>query len=49
MATFTYTARDPQGQLKSATIEAPNRDEVLAQLKKQRLTVVKIDEGGKKK
>src|SRR5438477_10511256 len=49
MATFTYTARDPQGGLKSATIEAPNREEVIAQLKKQKLTVVKIDEGGKKK
>src|SRR5439155_21752658 len=49
MPTFTYTARSVDGQLKSATIEAPNRDEVIAQLKKQRLNVVKIDEGAKKK
>src|SRR5512140_2874419 len=45
MATFTYTARAVNGDLKSATIEAPNRDEVIKQLKQQRLNVVKIDEG----
>jgi type IV pilus assembly protein PilC len=42
---FTYTARAINGELKSATIEAPNRDEVIKQLKQQRLNVVKIDEG----
>jgi type IV pilus assembly protein PilC len=45
MATYTYTARAVNGDLKSATIEAPNRDEVIKQLKQQRLNVVKIDEG----
>jgi len=45
MPTFTYTARAVNGDLKSATIDAPNRDDVIAQLKKQRLNVVKIDEG----
>jgi len=45
MATFTYTARAVNGDLKSATIDAPSRDDVIAQLKKQRLNVVKIDEG----
>ncbi len=45
MPTFTYTARAVNGDLKSATIDAPNRDDVVAQLKKQRLNVVKIDEG----
>src|SRR5258708_8537297 len=30
--------------LRTATIAAPNRDEVVAQLKRQRLNVVKIDE-----
>ena len=50
MPTFTYTARTAQGQLKNDTMEAANRDEALANLRKQRLTVVKIDEGtGKKK
>lgn len=45
MPQFTYTARAVSGDLKSATIEAPNRDEVIKQLKQQRLSVVKIDEG----
>jgi type IV pilus assembly protein PilC len=44
MPAFTYTARALNGDLRTATIEAPNRDEVVAQLKKQRLNVVKIDE-----
>jgi type IV pilus assembly protein PilC len=46
MPTFTYTARDLKGDMKQATIEAPNRDEVMAQLKKQKLQVIKVDEGG---
>src|ERR687885_2406888 len=49
MATFTYTARALNGQLKSATIEAKSREEVVQQLRKQRLTVVKVDEQTKKK
>jgi type IV pilus assembly protein PilC len=44
MPSFTYTARALNGDLKQATIDAPNRDEVIAQLRKQRLNVVKIDE-----
>src|SRR5215212_10253221 len=46
MPTFTYTARDVKGQMQQATIEAPNRDEVMKQLGKQRLQVIKVDEGG---
>ncbi len=51
MPAFTYTARALNGDLRTATIEAPNRDDVVAQLRKQRLNVVKIDEaaGVKKK
>ena len=30
MPTFTYTARAVNGELKTATIEAPNRDDVVA-------------------
>src|SRR5881394_6509 len=45
MPQFTYTARSTNGELRSATIEAPNRDEVVKQLKQQRLNIVKIDEG----
>jgi type IV pilus assembly protein PilC len=44
MPSYTYTARALNGDLRTATIEAPNRDEVVAQLKRQRLNVVKIDE-----
>ena len=44
MPAFTYTARALNGDLRTATIEAPNRDDVVAQLRKQRLNVVKIDE-----
>jgi type IV pilus assembly protein PilC len=49
MPAFMYTARDQQGQLKSATLEAPNKEEAISQLKKQRLNVIKIDEQQKKK
>jgi len=50
MPAFTYTARALNGELKSATIEAATRDDVIAQLRRQRLTVVKVDENkGKKK
>src|ERR1043166_9575982 len=49
MPQFTYTARAVNGNLKSATIEAPNRDEVIRQLRSQRLNVIKIDEGSAEK
>jgi len=45
MPQFTYTARAINGDLKSATLEAPSRDDVIKQLRQQRLNVVKIDEG----
>ena len=44
MPTFTYTARNSNGELKSATIDAPTRDDVVVQLRRQRLTIVKVDE-----
>src|SRR5262245_42192356 len=49
MASFTYTARDAKGELKSATVDATSREEAINQLKKQRLNVIKIDEAAKKK
>jgi type IV pilus assembly protein PilC len=45
MPQYTYTARAVNGDLKSATLEAPNRDKVVKQLRQQRLNVLKIDEG----
>ncbi len=44
MPTFTYTARSTSGELKSATIDAPSRDDAVAQLRRQRLTIIKVDE-----
>ena len=49
MPTYTYTARTANGELKSSTLDATNKDEVIAQLKKQRMTVVKVDEQAKVK
>ncbi|MBV9878845.1 MAG: type II secretion system F family protein [Gemmatirosa sp.] len=48
MPTYSYTARTFGGELKSATLDAPSRDEVIAQLRRQRLQVVKVDEEAKK-
>lgn len=44
MPTYTYSARNTSGELKSATIDAPSRDDVVAQLRRQRLTIIKVDE-----
>src|SRR3954466_16408699 len=49
MPTFTYTARAVNGELKTATIDAPSREEVVAQLRRQRMSVVKVDEEAAKK
>src|SRR3954463_4883480 len=49
MPTYTYTARAVNGELKSATIDAPSREEVVAQLRRQRMSVVKVDEEAAKK
>jgi type IV pilus assembly protein PilC len=43
MAMFTYTARTVSGELKTASVEANSRDDVIAMLRKQRLSVVKVD------
>ena len=49
MPEFTYTARTAQGDLRTATIDAPSREDVVAQLRRQRMSVVKVDEESKKK
>ncbi len=49
MPTFAYTARSATGDLKSATIDAASKDDVVAQLRRQRLTLVKIEDESKKK
>lgn len=49
MPAFTYTARTANGELRTATIDAPSREDVVAQLRRQRLSVVKVDEDAKPK
>ena len=48
MPTFAYTARTVGGDLRSATIDAPSREDAVLQLRKLRLAVVKIDEALRK-
>ncbi|HJU89897.1 MAG TPA: type II secretion system F family protein [Gemmatimonadaceae bacterium] len=49
MPTFAYTARTLNGELKSSTMDAASRDEVVAQLRRQKLIVVKVDEEQRRK
>jgi type IV pilus assembly protein PilC len=50
MPTFAYTARTLSGDLKSSTMDASTREDVVAQLRRQKLIVVKVDEErGRKK
>ena len=48
MPTFSYTARAVNGDLRSATLDAPTREEAVAQLRRQRLSVVKIEQEKRK-
>src|SRR5512147_2945201 len=49
MPTFAYTARTLSGELKSASMDAASRDDVVSQLRRQKLIVVKVDEERAKK
>jgi len=49
MPNYLYTARTAQGEVRTATIDASSRDDAAAQLKRLRLTVVKLDEVTKRK
>lgn len=49
MPTFSYTARAANGELKKGTLDVKDRDEVVAQLKRQRLVVVNVKEESKAK
>jgi type IV pilus assembly protein PilC len=48
MPTFAYTARTLNGDLRSATLDAPSRDDAVVMLKRMRLSVLKMDEANKK-
>ncbi len=47
MPAFTYTARTATGELKSATMEAATKEDVVAQLRRLRMNVVKVEEQSK--
>ncbi len=49
MASFQYTARDAKGDLKTGTLEAATKDDVVTQLRQKRMNVVKVEEQGKAK
>jgi len=49
MATFEYTARNTQGQETTGTMEATSRDEVVANLRKNRMVLVRLREAKKTK
>ncbi len=44
MATFVYSARSPSGEISSGELNVENREEAMAQLRRQRLIPVKIEE-----
>jgi type IV pilus assembly protein PilC len=47
--TYAYTARAIGGALQTSTMDAPSREEVVAQLRRQRMTLIKIEEQAPKK
>jgi type IV pilus assembly protein PilC len=49
MATFEYTARNAQGQETTGTMEAASRDEVVANLRKNRMVLVRLREAKRTK
>ncbi|MBA4072087.1 MAG: pilus assembly protein PilC [Gemmatimonas sp.] len=49
MPSFQYTARDARGDLKTGTLDAATKDDVMAQLRQKRMNVVKVEEQGKAK
>ena len=49
MPTYTYTARTARGEVRTATLEASSKDDAAAQLRRLRLTVVKLEELPKQK
>ena len=49
MATYEYTARNAQGQETTGTMEAASRDEVVANLRKNRMVLVRLREAKRAK
>src|SRR3954447_11473719 len=42
--TFVYSARSPSGEIQSGEMTVENREEVMAQLRRQRLIPMKVEE-----
>jgi type IV pilus assembly protein PilC len=49
MPTFEYTARTPKGEETTGTIDAASRDEVVSQLRKNRMVLVRLREARRTK
>ena len=49
MPSYQYTARDAKGDLKTGTLEAATKDDVMTQLRQKRMNVVKVEEQAKAK
>lgn len=49
MASFTYAAKDGAGKTVQGTIQAGSKNEAVEQLRRQELTILKVQEGGKGK
>lgn len=48
MATYRYAAKDANGKTVEGTIQAHGKGEVVAELRKQDLVVIRVEEGGRK-
>ena len=48
MVVFRYAAKDPSGKTVEGTLQAGDRNEAVAELRRQNLIVMRVDEGGKK-
>ena len=46
MITFKYAAKDPAGKTIEGTIQANDRNEVVAELRKKNLVAMRVDEAG---
>ncbi|MEM7307744.1 MAG: type II secretion system F family protein [Planctomycetota bacterium] len=46
MVVFRYAAKDPTGRTVEGTVQASDRNEAVAELRKQNLVVMRVDEGG---
>lgn len=46
MTTFKYAAKDPAGKTVEGTIQANDKNEVVAELRKKNLTAMRVDEAG---